>query len=371
MKVTVHRERLLQAFGPVAAVAPQRSPKPILQNIKFEVTADSATLLATDLEVGIRHQIEGIEIDTPGVVLLPTQRFGNIIRENTDDTVLIETTEKHTIIKGQRSEFQLPAANPGEYPAVAGFDEASYHEVAGRLFKEMIRRTLFATENESSRYALGGIKLEATDNELTAVGTDGRRLAKMAGPIAQVGDAVPFGEATIVPSRSMQLIDRVIPDDESTIRLAVRQNELLVSTPQATLITRLLEGRFPRWREVIPASRDSSKIELPVSQLASATRQAQIMMSEEKRGIDFMFGEGTLVAMGRAAEIGESRVEMPIGYDGRIITIALDPKFLLDFLKVLEPSSTITLDLYDGDSAALCKTDDGYCYVIMPLARDR
>ncbi len=370
MKVTVRRESFLHAFGPVAAVAPQRSPKPILQNVKFDVTSDGATLMATDLEVGIRHKVEGIEIDTPGSAVLPTQRFGNILRESNDDTVLIECNGEHTIVKGQRSEFNLPSINPSEFPPIAGFDETNFYDVSARLLKEVIRRTLFATDNDSSRYALGGIKLEADDHELTAVGTDGRRLAKMSGPIARTGEAVAFGEATIVPSRSMQLIDRVLVDDDSTVQLAVRQNELLVRSPQATIITRLLEGRFPRWREVIPQSRDSSKIDLPVGQFASAVRQAQIVMSEEKRGIDFMFGEGTLVASGRAAEIGESRVEMPISYDGRIITIALDPKFVLDFLKVLDPSSTLTIDLIDGDSAALCKTDDGYCYVIMPLARD-
>ncbi len=370
MKVTVNREQFLHAFSPVAAVAPQRSPKPILLNVKFDVTAHGATLMATDLEVGIRHQVDGIEINTPGSAVLPTQRFSNIMRESVDDTVLIECVSEHIIVKGKRSEFNLPSINPSEFPPIAGFDETNFYEVSARLLKEMIRRTLFATDNDSSRYALGGIKLEANGDEFTTVGTDGRRLAKMSGPIGRTGEAVAFGEATIVPSRSMQLIDRVLVDNDQVVKLAVRQNELLVQTPQATIITRLLEGRFPRWRDVIPSSRDSSKIDISVGQFASVVRQAQIVMSEEKRGIDFVFGEGTLVAIGRGPEIGDSRIEMPIGYDGRIITISLDPKFVLEFLKVLDPSSTVTVDLIDGDSAALCRTDDGYCYVIMPLARD-
>ena len=105
--------------------------------------------------------------------------------------------------------------------------------------------------------------------------------------------------------------------------------------------------------------------------MSAAVRQAAIVTSEESRGIDFTFGDGSLVLAGKAAEVGQSRVELPIGYDGPEITITLDPRFVIDFLKVLDSDKTFTLELKDGESAAVCSTDDGYGYVIMPLARDR
>jgi DNA polymerase III subunit beta len=108
-----------------------------------------------------------------------------------------------------------------------------------------------------------------------------------------------------------------------------------------------------------------------VGPLTSAVRQAAIVTSDESRGVDFTFEGGTLVLAGHAAERGQSRVELPIAYDGPALTISLDPRFVLDFLKVLEPEKTFTLDLQDSDAAAVCTTDDGYGYVIMPLARDR
>ncbi|QDU53824.1 DNA polymerase III subunit beta [Aeoliella mucimassa] len=371
MKIVANREKLLHAFQTVAPVAPTRSPKAILQNIKLDVAADACTLMATDLEVGIRFAVEGIEVEQPGTVLLRTDKLVSILRESSDETIEIEADGKHTTVKGSRSKFNLPVANPSEYPPVPSFDESSCYEVPARLLKELIRRTLFATDNESSRYALGGIKLESDGETLIAIGTDGRRLSKMEGPINKVGDPMEFGEATIVPAGSMRLIERTVNDDDAEVQIAVRQNEVLVKTPRATIYTRLLEGRFPGWRDVFPTRSESAKIELSVGPFGAAVRQAAIVTSDESRGVDFSFGNGTLVLAGKTADIGQSHVELPISYDGDDITIALDPRYMLDFLKVLDAEKTFTLDLENGDAAAVCSTDDGYGYVVMPLARDR
>jgi DNA polymerase-3 subunit beta len=371
MKITCNREKMLHAFQTVAAIAPARSPKPILQNVKLEVAQDKATLMATDLEVGIRYEVTGIETDTPGAAVLPVARFGSILRESSDATFRIESGNDGTTIRGERSQFKLPSENPQDFPPIAEFGESSYYEVSARLFRELIRRTIFATDNESSRYALGGIKLEWKDNVLTAVGTDGRRLAKMDGPAQAVGTPAPFGDVTVVPTRAMNLLERALGEDGSEVQIAIRQNDILVKNPRATIYSRLLEGRYPRWRDVFPQRPSSVKIDLSVGPVHSAVRQAAIVTSEESRGIDFTFGEGSLVLAGQTAEVGQSRIELPIAYDGQTIAITLDPRFVNDFLKVLEPEKSFTIDLQDSDAAAVCTTDDGYGYVIMPLARDR
>lgn len=373
MKISCDREKLLAAFQAVAAVAPSRSPKPILQNVKLDVSEDgNATLFATDLEVSIRRDVEGVEVESAGSVLLPVARFAAILRESSDATFRLETDGVKTLVRGERSRFNLPSENPSEFPSPVGFDAEAYYQAPTRLLKEMIRRTIFATDNESSRYALGGVKLEvAEDGKLLAIGTDGRRLAKMEGPIEKIGDAAAVGDATIVPMRSLQLIDRTLTDEEAPTKFAVRANDAIFSTPTATLSTRLLEGRYPKWRDVVPTRSESAKVELTVGPFFAAVRQAAIVTSDESRGVDFTFGEGSLVLDGQAAEVGESHVEMPIGYDGDKIEITLDPRFLVDFLKTLDAEQSFTFDLVDSDSAAVALTDDGYTYVLMPLARDR
>jgi DNA polymerase-3 subunit beta len=370
MKVTVDREKFLAAFQTAGAVAPTRSPKPILQNVKLEIADGQATLIATDLEIGVRVDCT-VEADVPGSAVLPIGRFNSILRESSDQTLRIEADGQGILVQGQRSEFRLPAENPEEFPNVAGFSETKYHELPARLFREIVRRTAFATDNESSRYALGGVLLELHADHVIAVGTDGRRLAKMTGPATSVQGHQTGDNTTIVPTKAMQLIERALTDADAEIRIAARPNDILVKSPRATIYTRLVEGRFPKWRDVFPKREGSAKIELVVGPMHAAVRQAAIVTSDESRGVDFTFGDGKVVLAGRSADVGQSRVELPIGYDGTPISITLDPRYLADFLRVLDPDKNFTLEIKDATSAAVCQTDDGYGYVIMPLARDR
>ena len=371
MKIVCQREKLWQGFQIVSPVASSRSPKQILQRVKLDVASEAATLMATNLEVGIRYQAAGVEIESPGAVILPVDKFSAILRESSDESFQIESDGQTTSVRGQRSQFKLSAEDPHEFPNIAGFEEESFYEVPARLFRELIRRTSFATDNESSRYALGGVKFELEKDTLTAIGTDGRRLARMDGPIREVGQPNPLGDMTIVPTSALQVIERVVADDDSEVEIAVRQNEFLVRTPRTTVFARLLEGRFPRWRDVFPDREESVQLQLAVGPLHAAVRQAAIVTSDESRGVTFTFDNGTLVLSGHAADVGQSRVELPINYEGSELAVTLDPKFVIDYLRVLDPDSTFTMDLAGGGGAAVCRTDDGYSYVIMPLARDR
>ena len=371
MKLTCDREKLLSAFQSAAPSRRSRSPKPILQNVKLDARADGGVVLATDLEVGIRIEVQGIEAEAPGSVILPIGRFGSILRETSDAKLRLESDGSGVIVRGEHSEFRLPAENPAEFPAVSEFGEQKYHVVPARVLAQLIRRTSFATDAESSRYALGGVLLELTADKITAVGTDGRRLAMMEAPAQSMGGHVTGDNMTIVPTRSMHLIEKILTEPDAEVHIAARANEVLIKSPRATLYSRLVEGRFPKWRDVFPKRPDAVKIELSVGPLYSAVRQAAIVTSEESRGVDFTFEQGKLILAGRAPEVGQSRVELPVAYDGPAVAISLDPRFFSDFLKVLEPETTFTLELKDAESAAVCHTADGYAYVIMPLARDR
>jgi DNA polymerase-3 subunit beta len=368
MKITCDREKLLALFQTAATVTPARTPKPILQRIKLDVH-ERTILTATDLEVGIRIEVPGIEVETPGSVVLPVQRFGSILRESFDEKLRIESDHRGTTVRGERSEFRLLGENPDEFPEMAEFSAERYLQLPVRLFKELIRRTLFATDTDSSRYALGGVLLEFETGHVTAVGTDGRRLAKMEGPVQEVGGPVSVDAMTIVPARSMQLMERAFVELEGEVQLAIHTNDLLARAGQTTIFTRLVEGRFPRWRDVLPGVREGVRIELAAGPFYSAVRQAAIVASEESRGLDLTFGGGTLVVTGAAAETGQSRVELPVNYDGQPVTVSLDHRYVADFLRVLDPEKTVTVDITDEESAAFFTTDDGYGYVVMPMAR--
>jgi DNA polymerase-3 subunit beta len=371
MRLVCDREKLWHAFQTASSVAPARSPKPILQNLKLEAAAEGVTLMGTDLEVGIRIGVPGFEVEAPGSVVLPIARFGSILRESTDEKLTMETDGQKTLVRGQRSEFQFPSENPDEFPAVTAFEEKKYHELSARFFRETARRTVFATDPESTRYALGGVLVELTPEGIIAVATDGRRLAKQEGPAKSVGGHKSGDTPTIIPARAMQLLERALADNEENIQLAARENDVLVRSGRATIYARLVEGRYPPWRDAFVSRESTVKIELTVGPFFAAVRQAAIVTSEQRRGLDFAFGDGKVVLAGHGAEFGESLVEMPIAYDGPTVQIRLDPRYLSEFLRVLELEQTIVLDLKDGESAAVFTTDDGYGYIVMPLAREK
>lgn len=371
MKVRCTREPLLAALQIASAVVPSRSPKPVLTNVKLEAGRDGTVLSATDLEVGIRIEVEGVETEAAGTVLLPSGRLMAIVRESPPGTVFeIHSDGTAAVVKAPRSSFRLPAEDPQEFPAVATFPADACFEITTALARELVRRTAFATDNESSRYALGGVLLELTGKDVIAVGTDGRRLAKMEGPAVAAAGTTPAAAQPIVPARAMQLIERCLGAADAPVHIAARSAEILVKTAGTTISARLVEGRFPRWRDVFPERPDAVKVGMLVGPLLAAVRQAAIVTSEQSKGVDFSFEPGLLVLSGRSAESGESRVEVPIDHAGATVRIKLDPRFVSDFLRVLDGGTQITVELTDAQSACVCRTDDGYGYVIMPLAAD-
>jgi DNA polymerase-3 subunit beta len=213
------------------------------------------------------------------------------------------------------------------------------------------------------------VLVELSGSGVIAVGTDGRRLAKMEGPAVATGGS-PADVQPIVPARAMQLIERCLGGADLPVQMAVHPSEILVKTGPTTISARLVEGRFPRWRDVFPERPEAVRVTILAGPLLASVRQAAIVTSEQSKGVDFAFEPGQLVLSGRSAESGESRVEMPIDHAGPTVRIKMDPRFVSDFLRVLDGATSITVELTDGQSACVCRTDDGYGYVIMPLAAD-
>lgn len=369
MKISCDREKFLNSYQIVAAVAPTRSPKEILINVKIDARGEKVALMATDSEAGIRLDVEDIEVITPGVALLPVQRVSSILRESNEERLTFEVTENSLDITGANSEYHLPFVNPDEFPTVQTFNETAYYEVNARLFKELVRRTVFATDMESTRYQLGGVLFEMDGENITTVATDGRRLACMTGKGNPVGDYKPSANSTIVPTKTLQLMERSITDSDETVHIAARTNDIVIRTSRCTLLSRLVEGRYPNWRQVMPSRDGRTRIEGLVGPYFAAIRQASIVADTESRGVEFNFTLGNLTVSARAAEKGQSRIEIPITYDGEPIAITMDYRFVQDFFRVLDPDMQFAVEVRSNAEPALFSTEDGFTYVVMPMAR--
>lgn len=372
MKILCNRIGLLEAFTNVSGVIPAKSPKPIIQCAKLVVSEDGSVLMATDLEVGIRRTVQGVTVHTPGSAILPPAQIGQILRTSGDEELSIELhADNRLIVRGLSSEFKLASEDPDLFPEVPGFTADAYHVITAANLRRLIRRTAFATDVESTRYALGGVLVESDGSTLSMVGTDGRRLAKMTVPVDTEETPSPFGFSPVVPVKTLKLILSNLDDTDPPAHLAIHnQSAVLIRTADAVIYSRLVEGRFPRYQDVFPKA-PAARIPIEAGALLLAITQASIATSHESRGVDLEFASGSLSLSATAADVGSSSVQLPIDYEGPTIPITLDPRYVVDALKTIDAGESISVELIDAKSAVVLRTGDGYQYVVMPLTRDR
>lgn len=369
MRSRFDREKLQAAFQLAASVITTRTPKPILRQVLMDATREGTMLTATDLDVGLRVAVGGVEVEIPGRVVLPSEEMGALLKEVSDPTLFLESDGEHLLARGERSEFRLNLFSAEEFPELPEFGGDVQYEISAVLLREIIRRTVFATESDSSRYALGGVLLDVQGETVAGVATDGRRMAVMEGPVRENRVGELREDLAIVPTRAMQLLERALANGEGNLHLAVRHSEILVRSAGLLLYARLLEGRFPRWRDLIPSRQGMERVDLPVGPTYAAVRQAAIVSDRERHCLRFLLEEGRLQLTAQSDQ-GESHVELPVAYTGKAIQVNLDARFVSDFLRVLDPQATCTMELKDGRSAVMFSIPDGYRYVVMPMAQD-
>lgn len=365
MKVCGDRNILLNAFQLASAAVPTRDTNPILRNVKAVAREEGLTLSATDLEQGLRLEVSGFPVEESGKVLLPSSRTLAILREAPDEELAIEATTHTAFVKGAANEFEMSCEDAESYPDIPEFGDDKYHELPAGSLRDMIRRTVFAAAAESSRYIMTGVLWELDNTKIQLVATDGRRLAMCEAVASCHGDHSTTGKTCVVPSKAMQLLERNLHDPDELVRVSFRSNEVLFWTGRATVYSRLSEGRYPNYREVVP-KKSPVKVPLTVGPLLTALRQAAIM-AEDNHRVVMQFGGKKLVLHAQGPETGRSQVELPVDYAGKTLKIAFDAKLLTDMLRVLPADTSLSLEMTTGQQPALFRCGDDYAYVVMPL----
>ncbi|MFP4052440.1 MAG: DNA polymerase III subunit beta [Phycisphaerae bacterium] len=362
MKVIAQTAALQEALALAGSIIASRTPKPVLQCVKLIATDGVLTLLATDLEVGARYQISAVQIDEEGEALVPVDRFQGIVRESGSDSLTIETDKQTVHIRGAGSHFKVFGYDPGEYPDVAEFTEDGDFKIPAGTLGMMISKTLFATAKAHSHYAISGVLWEATGKKLQLVATDGHRLAQAKGSL---GQAAASEVTAIVPGKLMSLIQRVAGDGEEPLDVKIQENQILVRTPRAQLVSSLVQGNFPKYGDVIPKD-CGRKATIRTTEFEHRVRQAQLLTTEESRGVRFQFAGDQLTLSSRSPEAGEAEVTCPVTLDGDEITIAFNPGFLLDALKVID-TDEVSFEMNESNKPAVIKAGPEFLYVLMPM----
>ena len=371
MKIEFDPKEFSSKFKLAASVAAARDTKPILQNVKIRSDKKIGVILqATDTELGIRIRVD-CDVVTNGEAILPTKRLTSILDLTRSGKLTLESTDSNTVISGENLNLDLNTQSPDEFPDIEEFEETAYHEIPAKTLKEMVRRTIFATDTDNIKYALGGVCFEMVGNNISVVATDGRRLAWQEGSGNCVNEHNV--ETAILPTRTLQLLGRALSDssidEDDDVKMAVSANRVLFQCKDITLFSRLVEGRFPKWRNIIPKTDDETPVILESGPLLHATLQAQITTSDLDPGVNFTFETGKLTLQGQGREIGISEIGIPISFDGPKKTLKVDPKFMTSFLQVLDADKVLSLYLpEDNDPFKVTADDGGYVYVVMPMS---
>ena len=370
MIVTCPRDSLLSACQIVGIAVPARTTMPVYQNLKAIATDDRLTLMATDLEVGIRYELRGPAVEEPGEAILPVSRLTSILRETPDNEIRMDADDRRTRVNTSVSEYEMPAEDPASFADIADFVAGEkYYELAAGDLSRMIRRTVFAAAREEGKYAMRGVLWDMDDKKAKLVATDGKRLAVTGGPCVARGGSDKKGQSHLVPPKAMSLLERILADGDASqpVQVSLRNNDALFKTERAVIYSRLVEGRFPPYRDVIP-KKANARIPLVVNEFLSAVRQAAIMTDDESKRITFHFASGKLNLEAQGATTGKSKVSMRLEeYSGPAIDISFDPVYLTDMLRVLDGQDQLQLDLVDGQKSAVFRMGEDYLYLVVPL----
>ncbi len=362
MKFTGNRQRLLDAFTIVSSVVSPRAIKPILQNLRMVVGPDGATLLATDLEVAIRYRVPLDVVEEGGDILIPVARVVGILKESTGPQVVFETKDRTVQLTSGKSRFKILSENPEEFPVIPAFEDQKAIIFQRGPFRSMVRKTYFAAAKERSRFAFNGVRLQVDGDTAHMIGTDGKRMAVMSTPVDNP-DKVVAGH--IIPTKGLLTFEKVVTDEDQTIRLCVDDRQVMIKTQRAEVSSRLVDGAFPRYESVIPKETVLSAT-FRRDDLLIAMRQAKLLTNEESRSVRLTFEPTRLLLNSRAMDVGEAQIEVDAVVEGEPIDVSFNPDFVIEGLTVIE-AERVVLRVSGRETPSRIDGEENYIYVVMPV----
>ncbi|RME38137.1 MAG: DNA polymerase III subunit beta [Planctomycetota bacterium] len=361
MKLKVNRQEMADALSALTTIASSRSPKEVLKCVRVEAQPDVLLMSATDLEVGFRSALTQVEVDQTGESLVVADTLSRIVRECTDEVLVLEQDDRLLHVRGEGSHFQIVTQDPQDFPPVPVMEDDPDMNVEQEQLHRMVELTAFAAARESTRYAINGVLWEREGDKLTMAATDGRRLAVITGPV----EGKDGSAKAIVPVKALTLLARlpIVPETRTGVKFL--GNQVLLNMGRAMLSTSLVEGQFPSYRDVIPGDCDR-RAKINRTDMLSALRRAALLTNEESKGVRFSFTEGTLTLTSRAPEQGEAEVVMPVEYHDEPLEIGFNPAFLIDVLRVADEDELI-FELKEPNRPGVIRMGKDYVYVVMPV----
>jgi DNA polymerase-3 subunit beta len=361
MKIVIPRDKFLEALQVVQSVVSSRSTLPILSNVLLRADNGKVTFSTTDLDTGIRTQAEAI-VEKAGGITLPARRLLGIVRELPTTEISLEVDTKNAAsIKAGASFFKINGLPEEDFPPFPKTEDAKLVKLGQKDLRDMLRKVAYAISADESRYVLNGALFSLKDNKLTIVATDGRRLAlteqEIEFPKSSEGDV-------ILPTKAVSELQRIL-GDQGEVEIAIADNQIAFTIGDTYLISKLIEGNYPNYKQVIP-NETKERVTLERELFLTSIRRVALLSSEKSNSVKLNFGKNEIIITANTPEIGEAKESLPVNYKGRELSIAFNPEYLSDPLRNLD-SELVHFDLSDELSPGVIRNDTPFLYVIMPM----
>ncbi len=366
MKLTITREQLQEGLVAVAASVPAKTTLPILSNILLEATRDGIRLSGTDLDIAVSTTVPA-SVDQEGAITLPARKLVEIVRELPSAAIrLTASGEQRVTIECGRSRFRLLGLPREEFPAFPGVKfEGGWRAPASDLQK-LIAHVAFAASTEESRPILNGVLWELRPERMRMVATNGHRLARMDVPTSSAGTAQAD---LIVPPKALEQIRRLFASEDE-VEIARSENHLGFRSASTQVFTRLIEGPYPNYEQVIPRENDKAAT-ADKAAFTAALRRMSIVASDQTHRIRMAFANGSCKLSVQTPDLGEAQEEITVSYEGDPLEIGFNAAYLLEILKYI-PTDEVRMTFKAPERAATCEPvgwDDpaSYLALVMPL----
>ncbi|WP_375752050.1 DNA polymerase III subunit beta [Vibrio sp. HN007] len=364
MKFTIERNHLIKPLQQVSGALGGRPTLPILGNLLLKVEEGTLSLTATDLEVELvaRIALEG-DFET-GSITVPSRKFLDICRGLPDESVITVALEgERVIVRSGRSRFTLVTLPAADFPNIEDWQSEVEITLSQAELRSIIEKTQFSMANQDVRYYLNGMLFEIEDSTLRAVATDGHRMA-----VAQTALEAAFEkQQVIVPRKGIQELVKLLDAPENPVTLQIGQSNVRADVNNFTYTSKLVDGRFPDYRRVMPQSSNKT-LEAGCDELKQAFSRAAILSNEKFRGVRVNLDGSEMRITANNPEQEEAEEILDVSFQGEAIEIGFNVSYVLDVLNTLK-CDQVRLSMSDANASALVENaeDDSALYVVMPI----
>ncbi len=363
MKLICDGLDLSDAVMKVIKATSQKTTNPVLEGIKLVAEDDCLTLSATDLELAMERKIKA-DIFIEGEIVVPGKFFAEYIKKLTNEQIELNSTDNNMLtIKYTDSSGSIQVLSAEEFPVIKTLEDAEYFEITAKDLKSLINKSVFCVSMEDSRPILKGVLFEVSGKKIKAVALDGYRLAMVNKELKN--STAEF--SCIIPARSLSEISKLLDDSDDVIKVHVQKNHLMAVINDTKIITRLLDGDFINYKQIIP-TQFTTDLTINKAQLEDALDRASLLSRIDKNNLVKFDITDKLMMLSSKSDIGDIKENITVALNGKDLTIAFNVRYFNEALRVIN-DEFIKLSFTTPSAPCIMKSSetDEYVYLILPV----